>query len=209
MAASMPTGERRLARPLPAHRHRRRRGFTYLWLLFVVAAGATGLAALGQRATAAIQRERETELVFRGLQIQSAIAAYWQVSPGAGKELPRSLVDLLEDRRGPAIRRHLRQLYTDPFTGKPDWALILTEDGRIRGVHSRSRIAAMRTVDFAASDQAKAPRVGDRQFVFMGEAPPAAAKPAARNRTGVNPGLAAKPATQPSTQPVAEDDGQP
>jgi hypothetical protein len=162
------------------------RGFTYLWLLFIVAAGATGLAALGQRATATMQREREAELIFRGQQIQNAISTYWQRSPGATKELPRTLAELLEDRRGPAVLRHLRQLYADPFTGQPDWVLLVTEEGRIQGVQSRSQREAMRTTEFQTSRPGKPARVSDRQFAVAVE-PAAPAKDVPRNRQASRP----------------------
>ena len=35
------------------------------------------------------------------------------------------LEELLADRRFPTPQRHLRQLYDDPFTGRPDWELVL------------------------------------------------------------------------------------
>ena len=145
---------------------RRLHGFTYLWLLFVVAAGAAGLAALGQRTSTALQREREAELMFRGKQIQHAIAAYWQHTPAATKELPASLQDLVDDRRFTTARHHLRRIYDDPFTFKPDWVLITTDDGRIRGVHSRAELRAMRTVDLQGMEAGVVPLVSDHQFVF-------------------------------------------
>jgi len=147
-------------------------GFTYLWLLFIIAAGATGLAALGQRSSTALQREREAELVFRGKQIQRAIGAYRQHTPGAAKELPVSLQDLVDDRRGPTSRHHLRRVYDDPFTGQPDWVLITTDDGRIRGVHSRAAVPAMRTLDLPSADAGAVPLVSDHRFVFDAAAAP-------------------------------------
>lgn len=180
------------------------RGFTYLWLLFIVAAGATGLAALGQRATATMQREREAELIFRGQQIQNAIATYWQLSPGAAKELPRTLAELLEDRRGPTVVRHLRQLYADPFTGKADWVLLVTEEGRIQGVQSRSHREAMRTTEFQTTRPGKPARVSDRKFAVAVEST-AAVKPPPRSRAPSRPDGFSAPAPKPSV----DDDSQP
>lgn len=105
------------------------RGFTYLWLLFVVALGGVALAALGQRQQTIQQREREAELRFRGEAIAAAIGGYLRASPGAegANGLPQRLEDLLEDRRSGKVQRHLRRLYTDPFTGRADWLLIQGE----------------------------------------------------------------------------------
>jgi hypothetical protein len=36
----------------------------------------------------------------------------------------------------PGVRRHLRQIYADPLTGKEEWGLVLDSEGFIVGVHS-------------------------------------------------------------------------
>lgn len=99
------------------------RGFSYLGLLFFLALTAAALAALGQRWSTAAQRERERELLFRGQAIVRAIESYAAATPGR-PAYPQRLEDLLEDRRGPQPRHHLRQRYADPFTGEADWLLI-------------------------------------------------------------------------------------
>jgi type II secretory pathway pseudopilin PulG len=116
------------------------RGFTYLAVLFLVALTAAGLAALGQAWSTAAQRERERELEFRGEAIADAIARYQKAGATAVPELPRSLDDLLEDRRGATVRRHLRQRYVDPFTGEADWELVPqgADSSRFGAVRSRS-----------------------------------------------------------------------
>lgn len=101
------------------------RGFTYLWLLFVLALGGVALAALGEQESTRQQREREAELRFRGEAIAAALARYAEITPAGQPPLPQRLDDLLADRRFPTPRRHLRQLYADPFTGNPDWEPIV------------------------------------------------------------------------------------
>lgn len=142
------------------------RGFTYLWLLFILAAGAAGLAAIAQRTSVAVQREREVELQFRGNEIAHALSTYRASTPGPAKQLPTSLEELLDDRRGARPVRHLRRLYTDPFTGQADWVLVLTEDGRISGVHSRSDAVALRVVDLPAPNAGDVARVSSREFSY-------------------------------------------
>ncbi|MCE4556950.1 type II secretion system protein [Pelomonas cellulosilytica] len=114
----MRNGERRRGGPAA-------RGFTYLWLLFVLALGGVALAALGELESTRQQREREAELRFRGEAIAAALGRYTETTPVGQPPLAQSLGDLLADRRFTRPRRHLRQLYADPFTGQPDWELIV------------------------------------------------------------------------------------
>lgn len=142
----------------------RSRGFSYLGLLFALALGGVALAALGERWQQATQREREAELLFRGLQIRDAIERYAAAGGGA---LPASLAQLLEDTRSDPPRHWLRRLYSDPFTTQPDWLLLPAPDGGIAGVASRSRQAALRrhALPVALAEGAHEPlRVGDWQF---------------------------------------------
>ncbi len=132
----MPTGEHR-PRP-PAHPRPPGRGFTYLALLFGLAIGGAALAGLGTQWQQAAQREREAELLFRGLQLRDALQRFHDQSPDGQPVLPQTLDDLLADRRRPTPRHHLRQLYTDPFTGQADWDLLRRPDGAIVGLRSRS-----------------------------------------------------------------------
>jgi len=123
---------------------RRERGFTYLFVLFFVAITAAAMAALGQAWSTASQRERESELEFRGGEIARAIWSYRNA--GLGQQLPASFDDLIEDRRTWPYRHHLRRAYADPFTGKANWVLIAepTQSGRFRGVRSSSEHALLR-----------------------------------------------------------------
>jgi len=143
------------------------RGFTYLWLLLVLAIGAATLAALGERASAAVHRDREAELMFRGHAIARAISAYQAATPGEAKVLPRSLEDLLVDRRGARPLHHLRRLYVDPFTGRADWVLVKNAAEQIESVRSRAETAAMRVVDLPVPEAGRKARVSDRVFIFQ------------------------------------------
>ncbi len=125
----MPIGEHRT----PA------RGFSYLLLLFSLAALGAGLAALGTQWQAAAQRERETELLWRGLQWRDALQRFHDQTPEGQPALPQQPADLLHDKRWPTPRHHLRQAWADPFTGAADWVLLRDADGGIVGLHSRSQ----------------------------------------------------------------------
>ncbi len=99
------------------------RGFTYLLLLFAMTIGGIGLAALGELARQRALREQEAELAFRGADIARAIASYVDAGPAGARALPRSVDELLEDRRSGRVVRHLRQLQGDPLSELPggDW----------------------------------------------------------------------------------------
>jgi len=128
-------------------------GFGYVGLIFIVAAFGIGLAAIGELWSTQAQREREAELLQIGREIRSAIVSYYVSSPTGKPAYPLRLEDLLEDHRGPQLRRHLRRVYLDPITGTRDWGLITTPDGRIRGVFSTSQRAPLKTANFGPADR--------------------------------------------------------
>src|SRR5436309_3351575 len=90
------------------------------------------------------KRAKEQQLLFAGAAIQDAILHYYRSTPNRGREFPRTLQDLIEDNRYITVERHLRRIYADPMTGKPDWGLIMGADGRIVGIYSRSQEAPLK-----------------------------------------------------------------
>src|SRR4051812_2430298 len=117
------------------------RGFTYIGLLIIVAVMGMGLAAFGELYSRSAQREKERELLFVGNEYRQAIASYYLKSPGQ-RAYPKSLDQLLEDKRFPMPMRHLRRLYADPITGSKDWGLVEpTKGAGIVGVYSLSEEA--------------------------------------------------------------------
>jgi type II secretory pathway pseudopilin PulG len=151
----------------------RQQGFAYVAVLILVATlGAVG-AAFGELTSHAAQRERETELLFVGNEYRKAIASYYERTPGAITRYPRTLEDLLEDRRFPVPVRHLRRLYRDPITGGADWGLVKSPDGFIMGVHSLSQEPPIKSGGFAYRDRAfnGAGTYADWQFIHAGDSP--------------------------------------
>lgn len=149
-------------------------GFTYIGLLIIVSVMGLGLAATGTFWSHAAQREKERELLFVGHQFRDAIASYYLHSPGITNAYPKSLDDLLEDKRFPMPQRHLRRVYADPITGKPQWGLIEAPGGGIMGVRSLSEEAPIKTGNFEARDAAfeDAKQYADWKFVFTPAPPP-------------------------------------
>jgi type II secretory pathway pseudopilin PulG len=131
-------------------RFRPQRGFTYIGLLVGVVIIGLMLTIVSRVWTTTEQRERETQLLFIGHAYRMAIASYF----ANGHQFPHTLQDLVIDERFPTPKRHLRRVYPDPVTGKPDWSLILTPSGQgIMGVASSSQAAPRKRDGFDLIDQ--------------------------------------------------------
>lgn len=100
---------------------RRESGFVYLWALFGVTLAGIVMAGVGQVWQVKAQREKEAELLYVGEQFRKAIMSYYNTGT---KQFPETLEELLEDKRTPAIKRHLRKIYTDPVTNTTEWGII-------------------------------------------------------------------------------------
>ncbi|MES2321445.1 MAG: type II secretion system protein [Pseudomonadota bacterium] len=147
---------------------RRDGGFTYLALLFFVAAMGATLAATGLLWSTAQQRVKEQELLFIGNAFRQAIGDYYERTPGALKRYPPSLDALLKDDRQAGTVRHLRRIYADPFTHQSKWGEIKSSDGGVKGVYSLSDETPIRKVGVAlrASEGAAEVRYSDWQFIY-------------------------------------------
>jgi type II secretory pathway pseudopilin PulG len=142
----------------------RQRGFAYLLVLFVLAGMGLLLAGAGEVWHAAAQRDKEAELLFIGNQFRRALASYRLSTPAGGNPYPATLEDLVEDRRFPMPRRHLRRLYKDPLDSTRAWGVVKAND-RIVAVHSTLHVAALRTA-FQRRDAAFTGRLHYDEWVF-------------------------------------------
>ncbi len=148
-------------------------GFTYLFVLMLVALVGMGLAAAGMLWDTESRRAREAELLFVGEQYRLAIRSYYELEP-AQPRLPRSIDDLLEDNRRPDVVRHLRRAYRDPMTGG-EFVLIASPDGQgIVGVYSPATERPFKTAGFSPANEAfsGAASYADWRFVFTPPVPP-------------------------------------
>ena len=125
-------------------------GYTYIGLLVIVVILGLMLTVVSRVWTMTVQREREAQLLWIGDAYRMAISSY--VSTGG--QYPLTLELLLADDRFPVPKRHLRQLYADPMTGKPDWTLIQNPGGGIMGVASSSKAAPIKRKGFELIDAA-------------------------------------------------------
>jgi len=147
-------------------RVRLQRGIALLAALLAVALVSLASLVPLQNAAKDARREREAELIFIGRQYRDAIERFHAATPAGLRQYPAAIEDLLEDRRFPQPRRHLRRLYADPFTGQPDWVLVRVQ-GRIVGLHSRSGRAPLKQRGFDAdlAGFAGAQRISDWRFM--------------------------------------------
>lgn len=112
------------------------RGFSYLFLLIIVAVlgmVAANAVSLGVNAS---RRDAEVELLAIGGEFENALRSYRGAGPTGTRAGPRDLEDLLLDRRMSATRRHLRKIYADPLTGRQEWGVVRQPDGAIVGIYS-------------------------------------------------------------------------
>jgi hypothetical protein len=146
--------------------HGAQAGFSYLWLLLLVAFMGVGLTLAVEIDSTAVQRDREKELLAIGRQFRSAIERYHATRLSPGKhEYPATLEDLLRDNRVPGIRRHLRKVFVDPMTGKAEWGLVKV-GGRIVGVHSFSEKMPIKQDGFEVQDVGLRGKTSYAQWVF-------------------------------------------
>ena len=144
-------------------------GFGYFSVILAIATLGVSLAAVGELWSTQAQRDREAELLRIGAEMRRAIISYNATSRAGTPNFPARLEELLEDRRGPVLKRHLRKLYVDPMTRSTEWGLVMQPDGRIRGVYSKSTQVPLKTADFGAGlDQfEKAKTYEDWRFEYV------------------------------------------
>jgi type II secretory pathway pseudopilin PulG len=142
-------------------------GFTYLGVLFAVAAMGAILVGLSQVWHTTRQREKEEELIAAGDEIRRAIGHYYQSTQGKSERYPRSLEDLLKDPRYPGTRRYLRKIYRDPMTGGIEWGLLRTADGMILGIYSLSQAEPIKKAGFNLDDREFEGKTKYAEWVFV------------------------------------------
>jgi hypothetical protein len=126
-------------------KHGGQAGYTFPIMLLILAAVSYGAAQLENSQSYRLKRDKEEELLFRGMEYLKAIRAF-EAANATETRFPKKLEELVSDPRSNG-RRFIRQLYKDPITGQ-DFDLILTRDRTISGVVSRSKGVPFRKVDF-------------------------------------------------------------
>jgi hypothetical protein len=127
-------------------RMKNERGVTYLMLMFAIVLIGISTTAAAKQWKAMVQRELEADLLYKGIEIQNALALYsatmkaGRVMPG--ELYPHSLADLTR-----LPKPFLRKVYTDPMV-HGEWEYLRAPTGGIMGVRSKSRATPFRKHDF-------------------------------------------------------------
>lgn len=126
----------------------RQRGYAFLMLLLALAVMSLVVASQLQLGLFGQRRVAELQLLEVGARMDAALSSYARLGQGGRPPMPTRLEDLLRDPRFPKlVVRHLRQIEVDPITGKKEWGVVWSEDGKgIVGVHSLSEQKPLMTV---------------------------------------------------------------
>jgi len=122
------------------------RGVTYLMLMFAIVVIGVATTAAAKQWKVIVQREREADLLAKGIEIQRALALYsttvkaGRVMPG--EVYPQTLADLTR-----LPKPFLRKAYLDPM-GHGEWEYLRAPTGGIMGVRSKSRARPFRQRNF-------------------------------------------------------------
>jgi len=107
-------------------------GFTYIAALVLVVVMGIMLGAIGQSVSIIMKREREKELIFRGLQYRDAIER-WSKKGVPLKDLKDLVEPTVSNNANRGKDRLLRKLYMDPITGK-EWKPLPTPPDPVQGI---------------------------------------------------------------------------
>lgn len=175
------------------------RGSALLMVLFAVVVIGLALGLAGRTWSSAMQQEREEELLFRGDQYRRAIESYYQGAHGGAQgSYPRALADLLKDPRSLQPRRHIRQLYSDPFTGEEFELIQVGGDVKgtvsagpslsgIKGVRSKSQLKPFKQDGFPLEYETFKEKTTYAEWEFIFEPAQAQTPNPSKNPQGENP----------------------
>ena len=142
---------------------RRQHGSVFMGMLVTVAVVAVMLMEVGTLWSSVLQRERELELLARGNEIRRAIGLYY----AAGNTFPKSLDELVLDRRQPTIKRYLRRVYDDPLTGNAEWGVVAGPGQTIVGVFSIAKGTPFKQGGFSVINQSFTGQGSYQGWVFL------------------------------------------
>ena len=121
-------------------------GFSYLMVMMTVTIMGILMTAAAKQWKTMVQRELEMDLLFKGMEIQAALALY-SATAKAGRVMPGEIYPqtLAELTRPP--KPFLRKVYLDPV-GHGEWDLVRAPTGGIMGVRSKSKLRPIKQNNF-------------------------------------------------------------
>jgi hypothetical protein len=145
------------------------RGVTYLMLMFAIVLIGIATTAAAKQWKTTVQREREIDLLAKGIEIQNALALYSATKKAGrvmpGEVYPQTLADLT---RSP--KPFLRKVYLDPM-GRGEWEYLRAPTGGIMGVRSTSRAKPFRQRNFPLAVRHFEGRPTYRDWIFQHPSP--------------------------------------
>jgi hypothetical protein len=157
-----------------SHRQRiiNERGVTYLMLMFAIVLIGIATTAAAKQWKTTVQREREIDLLAKGIEIQNALALYSAAKKAGrvmpGEVYPQTLTDLTR-----LPKPFLRKVYLDPM-GRGEWEYLRAPTGGIMGVRSTSRAKPFRQRNFPLAVRHFEGRPTYREWVFQHPSPSSA-----------------------------------
>jgi hypothetical protein len=157
-----------------SHRQRiiNERGVTYLMLMFAIVLIGIATTAAAKQWKTTVQREREIDLLAKGIEIQNALALYSAAKKAgrvmSGEVYPQTLTDLTR-----LPKPFLRKVYLDPM-GRGEWEYLRAPTGGIMGVRSTSRAKPFRQRNFPLAVRHFEGRPTYREWVFQHPSPSSA-----------------------------------
>ncbi|MGD9729431.1 MAG: hypothetical protein AB7G68_02735 [Nitrospiraceae bacterium] len=173
------------------------RGVTYLMVMFSIVLIGITLSAVGKHWKMIVQREKEADLLAKGIEIQNALAFY-SAAMKAGRMVPMEVYppSLAELTRLP--KPHLRRAYKDPMSDG-DWEYIRAPTGGIMGVRSRSTEKPIKEREFPLAVRHFEGRKTYRDWTFQHPNPSSLSMLVSPMGMGMSPG---SPFIQPGSSPM-------
>src|SRR2546426_7951775 len=121
-------------------------GVTYLLVMLAVVLLGISVTVAAKQWKAVVQREKEADVVARGVEIQSALAVY-SAQQKKGRVVQGEIYPLTLEELTKQPKPALRKAYKDPITGD-EWEYVRDPTGRIKGVRSKSKAEPFKQKDF-------------------------------------------------------------
>lgn len=144
-------------------RGKHQQGSIFMGLLVSVAIVAVLMMETGMLWSSVMRREREAQLLAHGQEIRRAIGRYYEYH----SIYPKTLDDLLLDRRQPGTIRYLRRLYKDPMDPQLEWGVVEGPGNTIMGVFSQAKGHPLKQGNFRRGDEALTGQSSYQGWIFL------------------------------------------